>query len=120
MQETQVQSLSWEDPLEKGMATHSSILAWRIPWTEEPSGLPSMVSQRVGHGDSWVGKFPWRSGRLPTPVFLGFPGGSDGKESACNAGDLDSIPGLGRSPGEGNGNPLQDSCLEDPTDREAW
>ena len=41
MQETQVQSLGWEDPLEKGMATHSSILAWRIPWTEEPSGLQS-------------------------------------------------------------------------------
>ena len=42
-QETRVQSLGWEDPLEKGMATHSSILAWRIPWTEEPGGLPSMV-----------------------------------------------------------------------------
>ena len=42
MQETQVQSLGWEDPLEKGMATHSSILAWRIPWTEEPGGLQSM------------------------------------------------------------------------------
>ena len=41
MQETQVQSLSWEDPLEKEMATHSSILAWRIPWTEEPGGLES-------------------------------------------------------------------------------
>ena len=49
----------------------------------------------------------------------GFPGGSDGKESACNAGDLGSIPGLGRSPGEGNGNPLQYSCLENPMDREA-
>ena len=49
MQETQVQSLSREDPLEKGMATHSSILAWRNPWTEEPGGLQSMVSQRVGH-----------------------------------------------------------------------
>ena len=47
-QETQVQSLSREDPLEEGMATHSSILAWRIPWTEEPSGLQSMRSQRVG------------------------------------------------------------------------
>ena len=45
---------------------------------------------------------------------LGFPGGSDGKESACNAGDLDSIPGLGRSPGRGYGNPLQYSCLENP------
>ena len=44
----------------------------------------------------------------------GFPGGSDSKESACNAGDLGSIPGLGRSPGEGNGNPLQYSCLENP------
>ena len=49
MQETQVQSLGPEDPLEKGMATHSSILAWRIPWTEEPSGLQSMGSQRIGH-----------------------------------------------------------------------
>ena len=49
MQETQVQSLSWEDPLEEGMATHSSILAWRIPWTEEPGGLQSMGSQRVRH-----------------------------------------------------------------------
>ena len=46
-----------------------------------------------------------------------FPGGSDGKESACNAGDLGSIPASGRSPGEGNGNPLQSSCLENPMDR---
>ena len=49
VQETQVQSLCWDDPLEKGMAIHSSILAWRIPWTEEPSGLQSMGSQRVGY-----------------------------------------------------------------------
>ena len=49
MQETQVQFLSWEDPLEKVMATHSGILTWRIPWTEGPSGLQSMGSQRVGH-----------------------------------------------------------------------
>ena len=54
------------------------------------------------------------------PVFLGFPGGSDGKESACNAGDLGSTPGLGRSPGEGNGNPLQYSCLETSMNRGAW
>ena len=47
MQETQVQSLGQEDSLEKGIATHSCILAWRIPWTEEPSGLQSMGSQRV-------------------------------------------------------------------------
>ena len=49
MQETRIQSLGREDSLEKKMATHSSILAWRIPWTEEPGGLQSMVSQRVGH-----------------------------------------------------------------------
>ena len=49
MQETPVQSLGREDPLEKKMATHSSILAWRIPWTEEPGGLEPMRSQRVGH-----------------------------------------------------------------------
>ena len=51
---------------------------------------------------------------------MGFPGGSDGKESVCNAGDLRSIPGSGRSPGEGNGTPLQYSCLENPMDRGAW
>ena len=49
MQDTWVQSVGWEDPLEKGMTTHSSILAWRIPWTEEPGGLQSMESQRVRH-----------------------------------------------------------------------
>ena len=49
LQETWVQSLGWEDPLEKGMATHFSIHAWRIPWTEEPDGLQSMGLQRVGH-----------------------------------------------------------------------
>ena len=49
MQETWVQSLSWEDPLEKEMATHSSTLAWRIPWREEPGKLPPTGSQRVGH-----------------------------------------------------------------------
>ena len=49
MRETRVQSLGWEDPLEKEMATHSSILAWKIPWTEELGGLQSKGSQRVGH-----------------------------------------------------------------------
>ena len=52
MQETQVQSLVWEDPLEKGMATHSSILAWKIPWAEEPGGLQSMELQRAGHSSA--------------------------------------------------------------------
>ena len=49
MQETQVQTLGWKDPLEKGMATLSSILAWEIPWTEEPGGTQSMELQRIGH-----------------------------------------------------------------------
>ena len=59
-------------------------------------------------------------GRLPTPVFLGFPGVSIGKESACNVVNLGSIPGLGRSLGEGNGYPLQYSCLENSMDIGAW
>ena len=53
-------------------------------------------------------------------INLGFPGGSGGKESACNVGDMGLIPGLGKSPGEGHGNPPQYSCLENPMDREAW
>ena len=82
---------------------------------------------------SLVGKIPWRREWPPIPVFLagefhgqihgqsgGFPGGPDSKESACNEGDLGSIPGLGRFPGEGNGYPLQYSCLENPMDRRAW
>ena len=52
--------------------------------------------------------------------FMSFPGCSEGKESACNVGDLGSIPGSGRSPGGGNGNPLQYSCLENSVDRGAW
>ena len=66
--------------------------------------------------DSWVGKIRWRRDRLPTPVFLGFPCGSASKESACSAGDLGSFPGLGRSPGEGKGYPLQCSDLENSMD----
>ena len=67
--------------------------------------------------DSWVRKIPWKRDRLPTPIFLGCPGGLDSKQSVCNMGDMSSIPGLGRSPGEGHGNPLQYSCLENPMDR---
>ena len=70
--------------------------------------------------ESSVGNIPWRRDRLPTQVFMGFPGGSDSKESAWNAGDLGSIPGLGRYPGEGRGGPLQCSCLENPMGRGAW
>ena len=69
--------------------------------------------------DSWVWKISWRWDRLPTSILLGFPSGSVGKESACNAGDLGSIPGLGRSPGKGNSYPLQYSCLATSMDRGA-
>ena len=165
---------------EKAMAPHSSTLAWKIPWTEEPDRLQSMGSLGVGH--DWATSLSlfafmhWRRTWQPTPVFLpgesqglgspmgcrlwgrtesdttdvtqqqqhhflqwifpaqglnpgllhllrwqrGFPGGSDGKASARNAADPGSIPGLGKSPGEGNGNPLQHSCLENPMDGGAW
>ena len=99
-------------------------------WTEReksvPSGalgtlicircLPKFISERllsVQRIIRWV-KYGWIN------PFWGFPGGSDGKESALNAGDLGSIPGSGRSPGEGNGKSLQYSCLENPMDRGAW
>ena len=59
-------------------------------------------------------QIPWRRNRLPTPVFLGFAGVSEGKESACKEGDLGSIPGLGRSSRGGHGNLLQYSCLKNP------
>ena len=188
------------------MATHSSVLAWRIPGTGKPGGLPSMGSHRVGddwsnlaaaaagviksifliseslfrnlnisnwisvwveswllfisaakthssiisslhyhfsppdtyllhdlspevHAELWVGvTFVWSQIHCaaylcethPWHLFIykGFPSGSVGKESACNAGDLGSIPGSGRSPGEGNGNLLQYSCLENSMDEE--
>ena len=72
----------------------------------------SAIASSIPWFSSWVGKIRWRRDRLPTPVFLGFPCGSAGKESACNAEDLGSIPGLGRSPGKGHGIPLQYSGLE--------
>ena len=57
MRETQVQSLGWEDPLEKEMAIHSSTIAWKIPWTEEPGRLQSMGLQRVGHDSDFMFTF---------------------------------------------------------------
>ena len=82
----------------------------KLHWKVDSLPLTSLVAQLVKSPpatqktrfDSWVGKIHWRNDRLPTPVFLGFPGGSAGKESSCNMGDLGSIPRLGRSPGEGN------------------
>ena len=90
------------------MATHSSVLAWRIPGTGEPGGLPSMGSHRVRHDK-----------RLSSSSSSNSDQGS-GKESAYNEGDSSSIPGLGRSSGDGNGYPLQYSCLENSMDRGAW
>ena len=81
----------------------------------------SLIAQLVKNlpamqGTPSVGKTCCRRDRLPTPVFLGFPCGSAGKQSACSAGDLGLIPGLGRSPGEGKGYPLQYSGLEHSMD----
>ena len=75
--------------------------------------------QKIPGSITGSGRFRWRRDRLPTPGFMGFPGSSDGKESAHSAGDLGSIPEIGRSPGKGNGYPLQYSCLENPMDRGA-
>ena len=93
MQETRLPPLGSERSPEEGSGTLYSILAWRIPWTEEPSVLQSMRLQTVGH--DWV-----TNTHIP---FLS----SVGKESTCNAGDLDSIPWSGRSHGEGVDYPHQ-------------
>ena len=81
----------------------------------------SLIAQSVKHlpamQETPVQFLGWED---PTPVFLGFPYGSAGKESTCNAGDMGSIPGLGRSSGEGKGYPLQYSGLENSMDRGAW
>ena len=83
-------------------------------------GWASLVAQLVKNlpvtqetwFDPWVRKILWRRARLPTPVFLGFPDGLGGKESACSVGDVGLIPGLGRSPGKAKGYPLQYSGLK--------
>ena len=80
------------------------------------AGKESCLQCRRPWFNSWVGKILWRRDRLPTPVFLGSPGGSAGKESACNAGDLGLITGLEKSLGEGKGYPLQYSGLENSMD----
>ena len=99
------------DELPYSYSKGEKLEVWRCPILSSPvnfRGLSWLLSWYRIHlqcsrprFDSWVGKFPWRRNRLPTPVFLGFPGGSYGKESACNVGDLGLIPGLGRSPEEG-------------------
>ena len=132
---------------EKAMAPHSSTLVWKIPWTEEPGRLKSMGSRRVRH--DWVTSLsfsllcmgegngnPLQCSCLENPrdgvaqsrtrlkwlssMLYGHSLVAQTVESACNAGHLGSIPGLGRSPEEGNGNLLQYSCLENPMDGGAW
>ena len=85
--------------------------SWASLVAQMVKNLPAVQETRV---QSLVRKIPWRRDRLPPPVFMGFPGGSAGKESSYNVGDLGSIPGLGRSPGGRHGNPLQYSGLENP------
>ena len=132
------------------MAPHSSTLAWKIPWTEEPGGLQSMGLWRVGHdsatslslfifmhwrrnplqcsclenpGDGgawWAAVYGVaQSGTRLKRLSSSSSSSSDGNAFVCNAGYPGSIPGLGRSPGEGNGNPLQYSFLENSTGRGA-
>ena len=88
------------------IATHGASLVAQL--VKNPPATQETPIQFLDRED------PPEEGMAATPVFFIFPGGSDGKESACNAGDLGSIPGLGRSPGGGYGNPLQYSCVENP------
>ena len=81
-------------------------------WDFESGPFPNSHSHKTNLSLLWIYFVLWE--------LMGFPGGSDGKASACNARDLGLIPGSRKSPGEGNGNPLQHSCLENPMDRGAW
>ena len=88
----------------------------KIPWRRKWQSTPALLPGKLHGWRSLIGYSPWGCKESDTterlsPV-LSCPGGSDGKESACNAGKLDLIPGLGRAPGEGNGNPCQYPCLE--------
>ena len=110
VRETWVPSLGWEDPLEKGEETHGSVLG--LPWWLSWSRIH--LQCRRPQLSSWFRKISGRRDRVPTPVFLVFPGGSDSIESACGAGDLGSLSGLGRSPRGGHSNPFHYSSLENP------
>ena len=105
MQKTWVQFLGWEDLLEKKMQPITVVLPGKSHEQRSLVGYSSWSHERVGHD-------------LATKQ--DFPGGSDSKDSACNVGDLGSIPGLRRSLGGGHGSPLQYSCLENPMDRGTW
>ena len=104
MQETWVQSLSWEDPLEKGKG-------YPLQYSGLENSMDCMV-HGIAKSQTLLRDFQ--------NVCYSSTGGSEVKVSAWNAGDPGSIPGLGRSTGEGNGNPLQYSCLENPMEGGAW
>ena len=107
------------DPYQFGLRSNNTEGTQPCPSTENwikvllSMALPIKTRPSFPHSQS----LPLRSFHMP---LVGFPGGSEVKASACNTGDLGSIPGSGRSPGEGNGYPLQHSCLENSMDREGW
>ena len=96
--------------------THQAPLSIEFSTQEYWKGLPFPSAEDLPDPGIKPGSPALQADSLPS----GFPGGSDSKASAYNVGDLGSIPGLGRSPGEGNGNPLQYSCLENLMDRGVW
>ena len=104
---TRVRSLGWEDPQRRKWQPTLVFLPGKIPWTEKYGRLQSMGLQK---SQTLLSNF----------TFTWLSSSSDSKDSVCNVGDPDSIPGLGRSPGEGHGTPLQHSCLENSMDRGAW
>ena len=140
MQETQVWFMGWEDPLEKEITTHSSILDWEIPWKEEPGGL---LSTRLWKSWAWLNNWATKCNNLIDLQYCvsfkctakrfsytyihsfttGFSSGSVVNNLSAMQWEVESaglIPGWGRCPGGGHGNRFQCSCLENPIDREAW
>ena len=102
-----------------GFAWHDNcfrLIIFKKVFPDSSVGEESTCNAGRPHFNSWIGKIHWKRDRLPTPVFLGFPCSSTSKESAWNAGDLSSIPGFGRSLGEGKGYQLQNLGLENSTD----
>ena len=103
-----IEQIEFDDCIDQGLARNRTSLVARLV-----KNLPALQETQF---NSWVGKIHWRKDRIPSPVFLDYPSGSAGKESACNVGDLGSIPRLGRSPGEGKGYQLQYSGLKNSMD----
>ena len=106
--------MDWNLP---GSSVLGTLQARTLKWVAMPS---SRGSSPMGSNLCLLHLLHWQVDSLPCSLIRCFPGRSDGKESACNAGDLGSIPGSGRSPGEGNGYLLQYSCLENSANRGAW